>query len=627
MRSRFLQLIAALGLLLQGASARAAGPDPAGDAYATAKGSYAALKVASEEKRKFRHTWQEAIDRFKAVADKYPKSYVADDALYMAGTLYYELYDISRLRSDLDQAVTQFRALSTRFPGSNYADDALFWEAKSLHLLGRHDQEVTALLAIVEKHSNGDMIKDARRQLAKVVEDGEAPRKAAAIAAATAVATPATTSPTAQPVTTATAVAVQTPVTRSGGEASPEAQQLSGVRHWSNEGYTRVALYTGGPVKWSVNELKAEGDKPPRIYLDLTPAFVGEAVKKEGAKLADSWEIPIGDGLLTRARVAQFGPETVRVVLDVASMEKYSVFNLDDPFRILVDVNAAKDATPPLVATAAEPKTLPTAAPGETPEQRAERMAKSQAKGGISLIEQLGLKVGKIYVDAGHGGEDPGAIGPGKVREKDVTLALAKKLKVKLTELGYNAVLTRADDTFLALEERSGIANEGKGDLFVSIHCNSHDPKSKQVPSGVETYFANVASDAASARLSALENATTEKTISGLQEVLENMARNEYQLASAELATNVQNALFAEARKSNAATRNHGVKSALFFVLLTSRMPAVLVETGFISNPKDEARLKDAKYQQKLADSIAHGIDAYLNARVGVGPIAGSGKH
>lgn len=147
------------------------------------------------------------------------------------------------------------------------------------------------------------------------------------------------------------------------------------------------------------------------------------------------------------------------------------------------------------------------------------------------------------------------------------------------------------------------------------------------MPSGVETYFANVASDAASARLSALENATTEKTISGLQEVLENMARNEYQLASAELGTHVQGALFAEARRANAATRNHGVKSALFFVLLTSRMPAVLVETGFISNSKDEARLKDAKYQQKLADSIAHGIDAYLNARVGVGPIAGSGKH
>ena len=210
-----------------------------------------------------------------------------------------------------------------------------------------------------------------------------------------------------------------------------------------------------------------------------------------------------------------------------------------------------------------------------------------------------------------------------------VTLALAKKVKAELEAMGYEAVLTREDDSYVALEDRSGKANVGKGDLLVSIHCNSHDVKAKKVPSGVETYFANVASDAASARLSALENATTEKTISGLQEVLENMARNEYQLASAELATNVQGTLFGEARKANAATRDHGVKSALFFVLLTSRMPAVLVETGFISNPKDEARLKDTKYQQKLADSIARGIDAYLNARVGAArgssAVAGSG--
>ncbi len=619
--------------ILLGLSPKTAAAEGPAEAYAAAQSSYRQLKSASEEKRRFRHTWQDTIDQFKAVAERYPKSGFADDALYNVGTLYSELYDVSRLRTDLESAVGSFRTLSAEHASSNYADDALFWEAKALHLLNKHEAEVTALTSLIERYPKGDMVNDARRQLALEPRTARASRSSGASPEAARASrssgaspeppgsgstTPATATNSmgggAAPKVAAPEAAAK-PRPRSGGEVSSEVQSLTAVKHWSNEGYTRVAIYAGGSVGWTAHELPADGDKPPRIYLDLSRARVGEGLKGQAPKLDNAWEIPIGDGLLQRARVAQFGPEVVRVVLDVGSVDRYEIVQLDDPFRIIVDVNAksAPSRSPAAHATAAPTPEESGSASAELLEKRAERLADDP--GGFGLFEQLGVKFGRIYVDAGHGGHDPGAIGVHGLREKVVTLSIAKKLKKKLIDLGYDAVLTRSDDTFLALEERSAIANEGKGDLFVSIHCNSTEGRTST--SAIETYYADAASDAASARLSAIENATSPQKMSNLESILAGLIRGEYTRMSAELADSVQRKLHREVKRFNPSVKDHGVKSALFYVLLTAQMPAILVETSFISNPRDEKRLSDEKYQLAVADSVAQGVAAYLDSRAG----------
>lgn len=618
-----------LGILFPATTARAAG---AGDAYDQARSAYHELDQMPEEKKRLRHHWQSVIDRFKAVSEKYPKSSYADDALYMEGKLYFDLYDYSHYKADLHDAVDRWKECATKYPASNYADDALFWEAKALDLLDRRSQEIDVLRSLLEKHPKGDMVRDAKKLLAKIDPNGDT-ETAAATPTPEATATPEMVAK-ATPIPTPTPRPVATPAVTEGGTAG-EPQQVHAVKVFSNDGYTRVAIYTGGEVHWKAHEIKADGDKPPRVYVDLTAARVGDDLKQEAPKLDNSWEMPIEDGLLKRARVAQYDGTTVRVVLDLTSISSWKITPFFDPFRVVFDfygvaddgrgavASAAGTPTPAAVATLAMPVPTPVASGTLTAAQLEKINAQTARKTGLSLTQQLGLTFTRIFIDAGHGGHDPGAIGPTGVREKDVNLAIARKLQKKLVELGYDAILTRKDDTFLELDERTGLANEGRGDLFVSIHCNSTDKKGDRNASGIETYYADIASDRGSARLAAIENATSEKHMNQLDEILKGLLHSEFTLKSADLATSVETNLVSEVRKKNPGLRMHGkgVKSALFYVCLTANMPAILVETSFISNPKEEKRLADPKYQQLVADGIADAVDAWVDAQVKFRPL------
>lgn len=604
MNASLLRILGFTALLAAGVSALAATDDPAGDLYKEAKASYEKLHSMPKEKR-FRHHFQEAIDDFHKVEDRFPKSYVADDALYMMGRLYSEMYEISRWMSDLDKAAAAYKNCAARFPKSNYADDCLVLRAKTLLKLNKRDPAVAALKAVVSDYGDGDMRREAEQMLAR---EGI---KVAAVA----------------PSPTPTVVPAPQKKKTSGGEASAESQAVTSVKPWSNEQYTQIAIYGGGPMAWSIKELPADKDKNRRIYVDLKKAHIGEEMKAGKEQEGGSFSVKIDDGLLQGARIAQFDPETVRVVLDVASIEDYTVIPMEDPFRLLVQVfgkrNAAvaiaaatpaPGATPgTVISLPATPLPIATATPGD-PAQIARELQEAEKKGGIPLFQQLGLKVGRIYVDAGHGGHDPGARGPSGLLEKDVALKLAKKVQLKLKDLGYDAILTRKDDTYLALEERSGIANEGRGDLFVSIHCNSTEGNTNA--SGVETYFAKTASDEAAKKLAAIENATTTQKMSEMDQILESLLRGAFTPMSADLASSVQSKLHKQVSKTNTSAKDYGVKSALFYVLLTAQMPAILVETSFISNAKDEKRLKDEKYLDGLAASIAEGVDSYLISRI-----------
>lgn len=244
------------------------------------------------------------------------------------------------------------------------------------------------------------------------------------------------------------------------------------------------------------------------------------------------------------------------------------------------------------------------------------RVAAPTASGQRSLTRALGLKIGKIVVDAGHGGHDTGTIGPNGLREKDLVLDVALKLG-KLLEYGLGAevVYTREDDTFIPLETRTAIANKEQADLFISIHANSSRDASAR---GVETYYLNFTSSADALEVAARENSVSEKSIHELQDLVKKIALKEKIEESREFAADVQKSLYTGLNAKNPGLHNRGVKKAPFVVLIGANMPSILAEISFVSNPTDEMRLQTNDYRQRVAESLYKGIAKYTSGLSGV---------
>jgi N-acetylmuramoyl-L-alanine amidase len=273
----------------------------------------------------------------------------------------------------------------------------------------------------------------------------------------------------------------------------------------------------------------------------------------------------------------------------------------------LSHVPSAPEATRPKAGISNKRKSSPEADVHE---------AEPTASGDRSLIRALGLKIGKIVIDPGHGGHDTGTIGPHGLEEKDLVLEVGRRLgKLLQTRLGADVVYTRSDDTFIPLETRTAIANQEQADLFVSIHANSsHDPDAR----GVETYYLNFTSSSESLDVAARENAASDKSIHELQDLVKKIALKEKVEESREFAADVQRSLHSGLASKNPGLRNRGVKKAPFVVLIGANMPSILAEVSFVSNPGDEKRLRTAEYRQRIAESIYHGIAKYVSGLSGV---------
>jgi N-acetylmuramoyl-L-alanine amidase len=244
------------------------------------------------------------------------------------------------------------------------------------------------------------------------------------------------------------------------------------------------------------------------------------------------------------------------------------------------------------------------------------REARPTAAGDRSLIRALGLKIGKIVIDPGHGGHDTGTIGPDGLLEKDLVVDVGRRLgKLLDTRLGAEVVYTRKDDTFIPLETRTAIANQERADLFVSIHANSsRDPSAR----GVETYYLNFTSSPDAMEVAARENAVSEKSIHELGDLVKKIALKEKIEESHEFASNVQQALQSGLGLRTAGVRDRGVKKAPFIVLIGANMPSILAEISFVSNPADEHRLQTPEYRQRIAESLYRGIAKYVSGLSGV---------
>jgi N-acetylmuramoyl-L-alanine amidase len=343
---------------------------------------------------------------------------------------------------------------------------------------------------------------------------------------------------------------------------------VKGIRSSSNDNHARIVVDVDGPIKYTSSRLS----DPDRLYFDLEDCKLSGNVKAS---------IPINNGIIEAVRTSQFNMETVRVVLDIPGLDSFSSFTLSDPNRLVIDVNSRN----PLIS----------------PKNKIRKNKKF-------------IGVRRVVIDAGHGGKDPGATGPGRLREKDVVLDIAKRLgKILREDNGLEVIYTRDKDLFVPLNERTEIANSNGADLFISIHVNASRRRKAR---GIETYFLNWTNNKEASRVAARENRITfkkmQKVQGDLQMILLDLARDNKSRESKELAFSIQNSIVSNLKKNYRRIEDHKVKWALFYVLIGAQMPSVLVETSFISNHEEEKRLSTAKYRGRIAEAIAIGISDYI---------------
>jgi len=369
--------------------------------------------------------------------------------------------------------------------------------------------------------------------------------------------------------------------------------QLNEMKYWSNPDYTRISLELDRDVTWEAHHLGKVG--PGRVYIDINRTRLGKNVK----------DITIGDGLLRGARVGQYKTDVVRVVLDTVNIKDFKVFALSEPTRLIIDVRGER----PAEISRLEPSL--TAAPEASIEPRHEEPTVAEKKPKAAKRPSIS-KIRRIVIDPGHGGHDPGAVGPSGLQEKDVVLSVGLKLRELIKEeLGLDVVMTRSTDVFIPLEERTAIANKVNADLFLSVHANA---AANRHAAGIETYYLNLAKTEKAAQLAAKENGTSLEKVSVLQAILFDLMANYKLNDSAHLADEVQKSLHKKIRAQYTDVKNLGVKQGPFYVLVGATMPSILVETAFVSNVHEESRLKDPAYLELTAGGILDGVRGYISS-------------
>ena len=379
--------------------------------------------------------------------------------------------------------------------------------------------------------------------------------------------------------------------------ASRPSAVLNEIKHWSTPDYTRISLELDRDVTWEAHELgtKVPG-KPGRVYIDLKRTRLGRNVR----------DISIGDGFLKGARIGQYKAEVVRVVLDTENIKDYKIFPLSDPARLVIDVRGERSTE----ISRLEPSV--TAVPERVIVPKLEEQSAGAGKKSRPSKKTAISKIRRIVVDPGHGGHDPGAVGPNGLQEKDVVLAIGLKLRELFREeLGVDVVMTRSTDVFIPLEERTAIANKVGADLFLSVHANAAP---NRTAAGIETYYLNLAKTDKVAQLAAKENGTTLEKVSVLQAILFDLMANYKLNDSAHLADEVQKSLHKKIRTRYSDVKNLGVKQGPFYVLVGASMPSILVETAFLSNAAEESRLRDSAYQDMTANGIFEGVRSYITS-------------
>ncbi|HEV2021274.1 MAG TPA: N-acetylmuramoyl-L-alanine amidase [Terriglobales bacterium] len=606
------------------------------------------------------------IEAYGRVYHYSPASPHANESLLAMAELLAEEGRVLGKDAYFEKAIDQYRFLRREYPGSSHRFEALFtigqiyWED-----LEQPQQATATFQEFLKSYPNHRLAEQAKQALAEIQKQARVFKKAPAAAKQE-------KKNEHKDKQELKAVAEDT------GSPQPEPRSgrplVTSIRHWSTPDYTRVAIDLENEVQYEAGRIA----DPDRIFFDLHDTkLASELVGKT---------FDVEDGFLKRIRVAQYQRGMTRVVLEVQDLAEYSAFLLPNPYRLIVDIHGKapvktetaakeKDKPAPAVAkpeAATKPESSKTSkteaapskaeiakkaeaerpepAPGTEREVKATskptsgptyeavaprgegqrksappslgREARPTASGEHSLVRALGLKIGRIVIDPGHGGHDTGTIGHGGFTEKDLVLDVSLRLGRMLQDkMGADVVYTRDDDTFVPLESRTAVANQNQADLFLSIHANSSRDSGAR---GVETYYLNFTSSEDALEVAARENAVSEKSIHELQDLVKKIALKDKIEESREFASDVQTALHAGISKKNPGVRNRGVKKAPFVVLIGANMPSILAEISFLSNDTDERKLKTPEYRQRIAEAIYKGVAKYVDGLSGISLASGS---
>ncbi len=469
-------------------------------------------------------------------------------------------------------------------------------------------------------------------------------------------------------------VAVPAPPVSFTAEKAPEEpssglRQVTAVRRWVGASYMRIVIGIDGEAKFDSVRLS----NPDRIVVDVENAHLSSDLGARTFPVEDGFlrQIRVAQFSPTVARVVLdvekiedysiFSlPNPFRLVIDVQGSAPTQIAHATQPAPVIGadarnnDKGKASAASNPVITThggaivgappsptvsaktgAAKGAVTPPAADTETASASPSSTAKFAGKskhtadtttaadvepaiqpatptesGSRTLTRALGLKVGRIVIDPGHGGHDTGTIGPTGLEEKTVVLDVALKLRKLLEQnTGCEVVMTRSGDTFVPLEERTAIANEKSADLFISIHANASQDNSAR---GIETYYLNFTSSPEALEVAARENASSQEAVHQLQDLIKKIAMTEKIEESEDFARQVQREVYTRVTKVSGAQADRGIKKAPFVVLIGANMPSVLAEISFLTNPRDERLLRRSDYREKIAYALFEGIQGYL---------------
>jgi N-acetylmuramoyl-L-alanine amidase len=557
--------------------------------------------------------YRQAVSSYRRVYLITPHAAEVPDALLAIAELYTEMGDRFG-RSYYQSAVDSYQFLVHEYPKSRYCQDSALRVAR------------------LEKEQLGDAALATKNYEEFLKKYPRSPRRREAEESLAELALLRNSDADAAPVESASPSAGEEALPR-----TPENTSQAGIPRVrrittsASVDSTRITIDLEDSVQYSSARIR----NPDRIFFDLhaarlTPEIARGSIQVEG-------------DLLTDVRVAQNQAGVVRVVFSVKGVKDYTASLSDNPPRLIIDLyrsaaalraakskraKAQEDSDDEDASTAASPENKTATQHATAKNSRSKPLKASNGKpdlpqtlvapqptrdGQATLTRALGLKIGRIVVDPGHGGHDTGTIGPTGLMEKDLCLDVALRLgKIIAQRLpGADIVYTRSDDTFIPLEERTNIANQAKADLFISIHANSsHDKEAR----GIETYYLNLKGSPEAMEVAARENASSQEGVHDLEDLVKKIARNEKIDESREFAEDIQDSLAKRIQKSARTVRNRGVRKAPFVVLIGADMPSILTEVSFLSNPSDEKLLKKPEYRQRVAEGLYQGIASYLQS-------------
>jgi len=548
-------------------------PTPANEPYERAVRLRTALEGKPTRERSLAE-YKHVLSAFEQVVGRSPRSWAAPESLLAVA----EIYQAMGREIDskyFDSAISTYRRILKEYPAVRYHVDLLYTIGQIQRSdLGDLEAARQTFQELIKRYPRSGRARAAKQVVADIAEEEKMLAE--------------TFGPKAEP--------------------SSKLPQVVNVRHWNARNYTRVVIDVDDQVKYQDGRIA----NPDRIFFDLYNSRLASTL------VGKSFDIE--DGLLRRIRIAHNQIGVVRVVLEVNHAENYSVFSLPNPFRLVVDIYGKGETARAAMARKSSPKAaeLPSSTAGSRKATETAKLpepvkpAAPNADGNRSLTRTLGLKIGRIVIDPGHGGHDTGTVGPTGLMEKDLVLDVSRRLgKLLEKKSAVEVVLTREEDTFVPLENRTAVANQSQADLFVSLHANSSPDQDAR---GVETYYLNFTDSKDALEVAARENAVSQKSIYELQDLVKRIAVNEKREESKELAKDLQTATFSNLAKSNRRLRNRGVKQAPFVVLIGANMPSVLSEISFLSNPHDEKLLKEPSYRQKVAAALYAGLAKYLGS-------------